>query len=276
MELEQQDHRESRVDIGGIAKVIDAYKTSGYEVLIGNPDCLSTRLLKGTRLIEASFAISLSDIVVFQWIAGFAPWQRALVIGNSFGFSTLLIAGLCPACDVDAIDAEIEGSENVLGSQLTKEIARENFPSVRLTTGFSPQDLPKACRFDAYDFIFIDGLHSNEQLIADFRGISERREENSVVYLHDVGMAKMTLAWSTIKSQFLTGTDSAFDLNFTSSGSAIVISGNPELKRFMENCCRPLEECYYYFGAKHIGLRSALKIFIRTIRYSTPLGRILL
>jgi predicted O-methyltransferase YrrM len=275
MELEQPDHRESRVDIGGIAKVIEAYKTLGYEVLLGNPDCLSARLRKGNKLIEASFAISLSDILVFQWIAGFAPWQRGLVIGNSFGFSTLLIAGLCPACDVDAIDAEIEGSENVLGSQLTREIAKENFPSVRLTTGFSPQDLPKACRFETYDFFFIDGLHTNEQLIADFRGISERRDKNSVVYLHDVGMAKMIFAWSTIKSQFLARTDSAFDLNFTSSGSAIVISGYPELKRFMRNCCRSLEDCFYYFGGQHIGIRSAFHLLLRTVRYSTRLGRIL-
>lgn len=275
MGIERQDHGNSRVDIGAIARVIEAYKTSGYEVLLGNPDCLATRLLKGTKLIEASFAISLSDILVFQWIAWFAPWKRALIIGNSFGFSTLLIAGLCPGCDVDAIDAEIEGSENRLGSQLTLEIAKEQFPGVHLTMGFSPQDLPKACRFDFYDFVFIDGLHTNEQLIADFRGISERRKENSVVYLHDVGMAKMFFAWSTIKSQFLAGTDSAFDLNFTSSGSAIVISGYPELKRFMRNCCRSIEDCFYYFGGKHIGIRSALHALLRTVRYSTRLGQIL-
>jgi len=162
-----------------------------------------------------------------------------------------------------------------LGSHLTTEIAREHFPGVRLTMGFSPQDLPKTCRFDAYDFIFIDGLHTNEQLIADFGGICGRREENSVVYLHDVGIAGMMSAWSTIKSQFLTGKDSAFDLNFTSFGSAVVISGYPELKRFMGNSCRPVEECFYYFGGQHIGIRSAFHLLLRTVRYSTRLGRIL-
>lgn len=143
MGSERPDHGHFMVDIGAIAKVIEAYKNSGYEVLLGNPDCLPTRLLKHNRLIEASFAISMSDILVFQWIAWFAPWKRALIIGNSFGFSTLLIAGLCPGCDVDAIDAEIEGSENRLGSQLTMAIAREDFPGVRLTIGFSPQICPR-------------------------------------------------------------------------------------------------------------------------------------
>jgi predicted O-methyltransferase YrrM len=275
MGIERLGHGNSRVDMGAIARVIEAYKTSGYEVVLGNPDCLPTRLLKQNRTIEASFAISLSDILVFQWIAWFAPWKRALIIGNSFGFSTLLIAGLCPGCEVDAIDAEIEGSENRLGSQLTLKIAKDQFPGVHLTIGFSPQDLPRACRFAAYDFIFIDGLHTNEQLIADFGGICKRREENSVVYLHDVGMAKMTSAWSTIKTQFLTANDSAFDLNFTSFGSAVVISGYPELNRFMGNSSRPLEESFYYFGGQHIGIRSALHALLRTVRYSTRLGQIL-
>jgi predicted O-methyltransferase YrrM len=214
VDLAKEYQENPKVDVGAIARVIQSYKERGYDVLLGDPDCLLTRLRRDGRRIDASSAISLSDILVFQWIAILAPWQRALVIGNSFGFSTLLIAGLCPGCFVDAIDAEIEGSENRLGSQLTLEIAKEQFPRVHLTMGFSPQDLPKACRFNDYDFVFIDGLHTNEQLIRDFGGICKRREENSVVYLHDVGIGKMTSAWSTIKSQFLTANDSAFDLNY--------------------------------------------------------------
>ena len=272
MEEKYQEIR--KADVGAIARVIHSYKTQDYEVLLGSPDCLLTRLLRDGRLVNASSAISLSDILVFQWIADFAPWQRALIIGNSFGFSTLLIAGLCPGCDVDAIDAEIEGGENRLGSHLTMKIAREHFSGVRLTIGVSPQDLPKACRFDAYDFVFIDGSHTNDQLMADFSGICGRRAKNSVVYLHDVGMAKMTSAWAAIKSRFLNENDSAFDLNFTSFGSTVVISGHPDLEEFMRNCCRPLEECFYYFGAKHVGFRTAFHLLLRTIRYSGTLGRL--
>ena len=274
MDSEKEGVKKPEVDVAAVARIIHFYKTRGYEVLLGDPDCLLTRLLRDGRPVDASSAVSLSDILVFQWIAGFAPWQRALVIGNSFGFSTLLIAGLCPGCEVDAIDAEVEGSENRLGSQLTMAIAKEHFPGVRLTIGFSPQDLPRACRFGAYDFIFIDGWHSNEQLIADFSGIYGRRSENCVVYLHDVGMAKMNSAWSTIQAQFIRGNDSAFDLNITSFGSAVVLSGYPEFKGFLRNCCRPIEECYYYFGAKHIGFRSAFQMLLRTIRYSGFWGRL--
>ena len=258
-----------------IKKVIESYNAQGYEVILGNPDCLATRLCKDGRIINASFAISMSDIQVFQWIAGISPWHRALVIGNSFGFSTFIIAGLCPGCYVDVIDAEVEGSENRLGSELTRKIAESDFSGVCLTIGFSPQDLSKACRFNNYDFIFIDGLHTNEQLVTDFHGIRDLRAENSVVYCHDVGMARMHSGWSHIKAEMLEKNDEAFDLHFTSFGSTIVVRGNPALKEVMRLICRPLNEVYYYVGARHIGLRSAFRMLLRTLIYSTRYGQLL-
>ncbi len=265
-------HSKVFCETDAIIGVIESYNAQGYQIILGNPDCLPTRLFKDNRFINASFAISMSDIQAFQWIAGIAPWHRVLVIGNSFGFSTFIIAGLCPGCYVDVIDAEIEGSENRLGSDLTRKIAGCNFPEVRLTIGYSPQDLSRACRFKDYDLIFIDGQHTNEQLIADFQGIQDLRAENSVVYCHDVGIAKMHEAWSHIKAKMLGQNDEAFDLNFTSFGSTIVVRGNQRLKGFMRSCCRPLDEVSYYFGARHIGLRSALRMLLRTTIYSTGYG----
>src|SRR5271157_212639 len=261
------------LDVKGIAKVIDAYSACGFEVLLSNPDCLPTQLHQEGRLVNVSFAISLTDILVLQWVAGFAPWRHALVIGNAFGFSTFVIAALSEGCHVDAIDAETEGSENRLGSDLTRRIASHYFPGVQLTTGFSPQDLPKACRFDKYDLIFIDGMHTSKQLFADFSGARERRSENSVVYCHDVGMAGMHDGWKKIKSELLDKNDEPFDLHFTNFGCTMVVSGNPELRDFLGKICRPLGECLFYFGARHTGFRSAWRMLVRTIRYSTPIGR---
>lgn len=256
-----------QIDMTAMAKVIDAYRSFGYEVRIGNPDCLATCLYHRGRFVHASFAISLSDCLVFQLIASLGPWRRALVIGNAFGFSTFVIAGLCSGSQVDAIDAEIEGSQNRLGSELTRQIANSFFPGVRLTVGFSPGDLPKACRFDRYDLIFIDGHHTNAQLIADFKKIRERRAEECVVYFHDVGMAKMQKGWDYVTGNLLREDDKAFELHFTSFGSTMVIKGNRELALFMEEVCRPLFECVYSFGARHIGFRSALKMLNRTMGY---------
>ena len=263
------------MDSPTIAYVLEAYRNLGYEVLLGNPDCLLTQLSKDGKPIKVSAAISLSDILVFQWITQFNPWRHALVIGNAFGFSAFVIAALSPGCSVDAIDAEVEGSENGLGSLITREIAHLYFPEVQLTKGFSPQDLDKACRSDAYDFIFIDGEHTNDQLVADFKGIIDRRSQPSVVYCHDVGMAKMQEGWLEIKAQLLSNGDRPFDLHFTSFGSTLVVSGHPKLEGFMETVCRPLQEPFFYFGAKHTGFRSSLSMLLRTIQNSSYLGRIL-
>ena len=263
------------MDLPAIAYVFEAYRNLGYEVLLGNPDCLLTQLSKDGKPIKVSAAISLSDILVFQWIAQFNPWRHALVIGNAFGFSTFVIAALSPGCSVDAIDAEVEGSENGLGSLLTREIANLHFPGVQLTKGFSPRDLDKACHSDTYDFIFIDGGHTNDQLIADFKGIIDRRSQPSVVYCHDVGMAKMHEGWTKIKAQLLRNGDKPFDLHFTSFGSTLVVSGHPKLEGFMETVCHPLQEPFFYFGAKHTGFRSSLSMLLRTIQNSSYLSRIL-
>lgn len=258
-----------------MCRVLEAYRRHGYEVLLGNPDTLVTKLAKGSRLIDLSAALSLSDILVFQWIAEIEPWHRALVIGNAFGFSAFLLASLCSGCLVDAIDAEVEGTENILGSQLTRKIADSDFPGTNLTIGFSPQDIPRACRFEHYDFILIDGMHTNEQLVADFSGIGEIRAGQGVVFCHDVGMARMQSGWQYIKSQLLKENDEAFDLHFTSSGSTMVVGGIPVLKNFMKLCCRPLGDTYYYFGSRHVGFRTALQMLFRTFEHSSRLGHYL-
>lgn len=258
-----------------VANVIGAYERLEYEVLLGNPDCLLTKLRVKGRPINASSAISLTDILFFQWTVEYIPWKRALVIGNSFGFSTFIIAALSPGCSVDAIDAEVEGIENRLGSEITREIARRFFPGVRLTTGHSPHDLAAACRYATYDLIFIDGLHTNEQLVADFQAVQGRRARTSIVCCHDVGIAKMESGWEQIKSQLLKDGDRPFDLHFTSFGSAIVLSGCPEFEMFMEKISRPLSESLYYFGSRHIGLRSACSLLFNTLMNSTRPGRAL-
>jgi predicted O-methyltransferase YrrM len=269
------EERKAVQGIGAIKRVIDAYDACGYSVVMGSPDSLVTRLRRNGKILDSSAGISLSDILVFQWIADFAPWQRALVIGNSFGFSSFVISALCPDCDVDAIDAEVEGTENAVGSAVTRKIADRFFPGVQLTIGFSPQDLPRSCRFGSYDLIFIDGLHTNQQLISDYAGIRYLRSEDSIVYCHDVGIARMNGGWSHIKTEMLGKEDAAFDLHFTSFGSTVVVRGNFQLKEFLSQICKPITGVYYYFGARHIGIRSALRMLLRTLLYSTRYGTFL-
>lgn len=173
---------------------------------------------------------------------------------------------------MDAIDAEVEGNENAIGSALTRQIAERFFPGVRLTINFSPQDLPNACRFSSSDLIFIDGLHTNEQLISDYAGIRHLRSQDSIVYWHDVGIARMHDGWSHFKAEMFGKEDEAFDLHFTSFGSTVIVQGSFQLKEFLSQICRPIGDVYYYFGSQHIGLRSALRMLLRKLFYSIRYG----
>ena len=68
------------------------------------------------------------------------------------------------------------------------EHAAEEELDFRLTIGFSPGDVPKALRRGiGYDIAFIDGLHSNEQIVEDFYALEPHLKARSVVILHDVG-----------------------------------------------------------------------------------------
>jgi hypothetical protein len=95
------------------------------------------------------------------------------------------------------IDAEVAGADNKRGSELTRLIASKYYPNVRLTIGFSPQDLAKAVRpglmrdLHGYDLVFVDGLHTDEQQLKDFRGMIPYLSNQTVIVFHDVGLVNM-------------------------------------------------------------------------------------
>jgi hypothetical protein len=71
-----------QVDMTAIAKVIRAYRSFGYEVRIGNPDCLPTCLYQDSKSVHVSFAVSMSDCLVFNgfrvWLPGDALWSSGI------------------------------------------------------------------------------------------------------------------------------------------------------------------------------------------------------
>lgn len=74
-----------------------------------------------------------SDLELFQRLRRHLPRSpRAFVVGNAFGFSTLALALVFGGGSVDAIDAEVEGRCNRIGSSLTRRIAKASELNVSL------------------------------------------------------------------------------------------------------------------------------------------------
>jgi predicted O-methyltransferase YrrM len=134
------------------------------------------------------------------------------IVGNAFGYSSIVLSYLFKEGTVDAIDAETEGDCNALGSYISRKVAETAGLNFRLTVGFSPDDVPKAFTPGIkYDIAFVDGEHTNEQVVADFFAIEPRLALRSVVILHDVGykalhkgVAALPTEWKrhVVKGQF--------------------------------------------------------------------------
>ena len=119
--------------------VVLAYARHGYRVDLGNPSIISARLMQSGSEVATGGGIPVTDIAVFWAISRVAPELPSwFIVGNAFGYSTLVLADLFPRAMIDVIDAETEGAANKTGTDLTRQIATESFPNVQLTAGFSP------------------------------------------------------------------------------------------------------------------------------------------
>lgn len=141
----------------------------------------------GTKLTE-HLGIALQEVYFLEHaLAAYVP-SRALVIGNSMGWSTLALGLLIPHGKVVAMDIASNQAMRE-GLALTNRIATRHRLPVRAVQGSSPQDV--AAIVDAelggsIDFTFIDGLHTNEQVKRDYVAAREKASPNAVFLFHDV------------------------------------------------------------------------------------------
>src|SRR5215813_4352656 len=132
--------------------------------------------------------IALQELFFLECLFQDYSPEGLFIIGNSFGWSTLAIALLNPRSKVVAIDAGF-GRNTLAGLDLTNQIARAAGLNVVAVRAISPQDIPSvfAAHFGAPpEFAFIDGLHTNEQVVLDFRAVKAVAAPNPVFLFHDV------------------------------------------------------------------------------------------
>lgn len=151
--------------------------------------------------------------------------QNIFIIGNAFGWSTIIMALCFPNAKIVAIDAGIEGKNNIQGIELTNSIAKKEGFNIIVEYGFSPQDtkevIEKHFGNKKIDLVFIDGLHTNEQVLKDFYGVIDFCHQETLFLFHDVINWKMERAFAEIKN-YLTNYNSML-LYRTTSGMAVSI-----------------------------------------------------
>jgi predicted O-methyltransferase YrrM len=231
-------------------KVIAAYSANGFHVDLGNPHQLWAHLIRKDtgEGMRTGGGMSVSDALLFAALSKtFAP-RNVFIIGNAFGLSTFVLADLFPAASIDVIDAEVEGADNSNGSTLTRKIADEWFPNVNLFTGFSPQDLQRAARSKSYQLVFIDGLHTNEQMYSDFIGMRPLFDSNCLVVFHDVAIFQMMDAWNKVKNIAKPDGFASYELAFTQFGLCAISRGLPETQAYLGHVGGTLSDHRFHLG----------------------------
>jgi len=234
-----------------LPSIIDAYSAEGFVFELGSPAMLWSGITPRNewkprqRYQTPSYrqiSISLRDAWFFMLIANElkaanTPQQNAsLIIGNAMGISTILIAELLRPSPVDAIDAETSNGSHE-GTHLTHRVAQRLGLDVRVTKGMSPQDLDSACRHEKYTLVFIDGEHTNKQIVKDFQAIAHRLNDRCAVYFHDVGLRDMDTGWLKVRQLAQELRLVAYDLSATDSGSTLLVRDLPTLEKMLRQSC---------------------------------------
>jgi predicted O-methyltransferase YrrM len=182
-----------------IGQLTDFYREEGVELCTGvapnHADGLPwapfTWFFKHGKSITENLGIAVQEVYFLEHLlAAFQP-KRTLIIGNSMGWSTLAI-GLLTARGgkVVALDMAPDAAMRE-GLAMTNRIAKRHKLPVSAVQGVSPRDVARIVKTELkgkVDFAFIDGLHTNEQVVLDFRAVREYATPDAVYLFHDVSL----------------------------------------------------------------------------------------
>jgi hypothetical protein len=246
-------------------RIVKAYAEQGYRVDLGNPSRLGTILLDASdgRRISTGGGLTVPDVMLFAGLSRVISPEAIFVIGNAFGYSTFVLAELFPEALIDVIDAEADGPDNRLGSDLTRRISAEHYPNVNLTVGYSPRDIPRSVRARRYELVFVDGLHTNAQMVQDFHGIRPILSSDCIVVFHDVASAHMQTGWAEVRNTAEADGFEGFELAWTSVGVAVIVRGAPAAHEYLSLIGGRFERHKY-----HVGIPAQLNAYPRALTHS--------
>ena len=184
-------------------RIIDAYRSRGYEIRTG----LNPGHFQGERNVSFTYlwkdgvqrgtggGLSLFEILFLDQLSRVFSPRNIFVIGNAFGWSTLVLSALFREAKVVAIDNFTEGGDAHEGFDLTRDLIGDLGFNSEVVQGTSPMDVGPIVskRLGAIDFALVDGLHANDQQLKDYHALRPLMSESSAILFHDVidwGMEK--------------------------------------------------------------------------------------
>jgi predicted O-methyltransferase YrrM len=224
-----------------LPELIDIYSRAGYRPLTGyNPyhfagwmDAPFTTFLKDNAA-HGSPGMALQEVMVLEGFADYLTPANILIIGNSYGCSTIALSLIFPHAKVLALDPSEEGNE------LTRRLVKNNGLKVVVASGKSPDDvarLRKEHLSGPADLVLIDAIRTNEAMLTDFRACRPEAKDDTIWVFHDVLNWNMVEAFNTIRQEAsLKGSV----MTRTPSGVAVAWKTAPkEFERYVAVFCDP-------------------------------------
>ncbi|HZL60601.1 MAG TPA: class I SAM-dependent methyltransferase [Stellaceae bacterium] len=225
-----------------IGMLTEFYREEGIELCAGVapnhadglPWATFTWFCRDGKSMTGNLGIAVQEVYFLEHVLAAYHPKRALIIGNSMGWSTLALGLLMPGGKVAALDMAPDQAMRD-GLALTNRIAERHQLPVRALQGISPQDVARIVDVELggnVDLAFIDGLHTSEQIVLDYRAVRDKAASDAVYLFHDVVFCDLHAGLAEIgriagmTPQLLLGTPSGMAIMYDSKR-------HPELARMV-------------------------------------------
>lgn len=189
-------------------ELVRAYRSQGFELMSGRSALLHggyfrspfTWLTEDGESVTSGAGIALDEAHFVTDVGRTQPASRIFVVGNSFGWSTLVLALANPGSRVVAIDACIE-ELGTRGVALTNTLAAKLSLDVLVIEASSPGDTKRVIECELggqFDLAFIDAYHTSEHLVEDWAALAPFANDRATAIFHDVGLFGMHQGFDTI------------------------------------------------------------------------------
>lgn len=178
------------------AELIAAYEEEGIEISTGlnswhlknAAEAPFTWFFRGGKKLTQGLGIALQEVYLVETL--FESWRpkNMLVVGNSYGWSTLALALANRDGRTLALDTGAD-VQSVAGIHLTNKIAKKRGLDCYAVAAASPGGVaPTVARElkGPVDFAFVDGEHSREAVARDLAAIRAVAAPGCVYLCHDV------------------------------------------------------------------------------------------
>lgn len=246
--------------MGVIKQLVGIYEKEGFEVSLGLNsfhmfnDILApfTYLFRDGQLWTLAGGIAMQEVHFLENLFESYHPRGIFVIGNSFGWSAMAMALLNKKAKTVAIDSGDDANSKA-GIDMTNNFAQKYKLDLNAVLARSPEGVGDVCKAhfsNGPDFVFIDGLHTAEQIRLDYAACRAAAQPNAVFLFHDIlnfnlrPVFEEIAAASGLEKRVLFRTPSGMCILYPKKMAAELeeavnaFSGSEDLNRRMYNICR--------------------------------------